>query len=530
MPFVDARRLDDALIQADVCIVGAGAAGIAIACELDGSRLKVALVESGDVDFRHRPQFLYLGDNIGLPNYAIAKSRFRTFGGSTTRWGGRCRPFDPIDFEARPWMRHSGWPFGREHLDPYYARAGAVCRLESYDFDTAQWFAAAGDLKPVSSDALETCIYQFSQSRDFGIAYRKQLAQAANVSVYLNANIVEIETGTPATAVTALRAQTFNGKQVRFAARAYVLACGGIENARLLLASNRFEASGVGNRHDLVGRFFADHPYFLPGYLEPAEPRITSSLYVLEDYERVGPEQPANAAFALSERTRREEQLNGASIFLVRRADYKVRAEYFSTGGRSFNMLVDVLRHRDLPDGRMFMHLRNAIGGAGNIATTIGRLIAQRFRPQPRLGLRAVIETSPNPDSRVTLGHAKDRFGMPRVRVDWRINRGDQRGLERLLARMRAELPRLDIGRLVEDFTRDAAGWPMSMVGGKHHMGTTRMHVDPNHGVVDPDCRVHGLANLFVAGSSVFPTFGHANPTLTIVALALRLADRLKTA
>jgi choline dehydrogenase-like flavoprotein len=119
---------------------------------------------------------------------------------------------------------------------------------------------------------------------------------------------------------------------------------------------------------------------------------------------------------------------------------------------------------------------------------------------------------------------------MPRVRVDWRINRDDQRGLERLLATIRTELPRQAIGHVVEDFTRDAAGWPMSMVGGKHHMGTTRMHVDPKQGVVDTDCRVHGLSNLFVAGSSVFPTVGYANPTLTIVALAVRLADRLKAA
>jgi len=530
LPFIDARRLDDGLIEADVCIVGAGAAGIAIARELEGSRLKVALVESGGIGFRHRPQFLYRGDNVGLPNFATAKSRLRTFGGSTTRWGGQCRPFDPIDFEARPWMRHSGWPFGREHLGPYYARASTVCHLERYDYETARWFAETNGPMPVSGDALETRIYQFSQSRDFGIAYREQLTRAANVNVYLNANIVEIETDTSGNNVTALRAQTFNGKELRFAARAHVLACGGIENARLLLASNRVEASGVGNRHDLVGRFFADHPYFLPGYLEPAEPRFASSLYVIEDYERAGREQRAHAAFGLSERQQREEQLNGASVYLVRRADYKVRAEYFSTGGRSFNMLVDVLRHRDLPDGRMSMHLRNTLGAAGDIATTIGRQITQQVRPQPRPGLRATIETSPNPDSRVTLGHAKDRFGLPRVRVDWRINRDDQRGLERLLATMRAELPRQGIGRLVEDFTRDAGGWPMSMVGGKHHIGTTRMHVDPKQGVVDPDCRVHGLANLFVAGSSVFPTAGYANPTLTIVALALRLADRLKAA
>ena len=529
MSLIDVRSLNSRLIETDVCIVGAGAAGITIAHELGISRLKVALVESGGLGFSHGPQLLYLGDNVGLPSFSTATSRFRVFGGSTTRWGGQCRPLDPLDFEPRPWMAHSGWPFSRQHLEPYYARAAVICHLKRSDFNPSYWNGDPDRPLPFVGNPLETRIYQFSQSRDFSNAYGSGFARSQTANVYLNATIVEIETDAPANNIIALRAQTFNGRELRFRARTYVLACGGIENARLLLASNRVEPNGVGNHHGLVGRFFADHPFFLPGYLEPIDPRFNRSLYVIQDFERVGSEQCANAAFGLAEQKLREEQLNGASLYLVRRPDYKVQADYFSTGGRSFNRLVDILRHRDLPDGSTLMHLRNTLGAFPDVASTIGRQVTQLIRPRPRLALRAVIETSPNPDSRVTLGNAKDRFGMPRVQVDWRINRDDQRGLERLLSIMRTELPRQGIGRLVEDFTRDAAGWPMSMVGGKHHIGTTRMHTDCKQGVVDPECRVHGLSNLFIAGSSVFPTAGYANPTLTIVALALRLADRLKT-
>ena len=528
MPVIDARRHPGGPNEADVCIVGAGAAGITLAHEFIGSKLKVVLVESGDFTFRHRPQFLYMGENIGLPNYSIAKSRFRTFGGSTTRWGGQCRPFDRIDFEQRDWMPGSGWPFDRGHLDPFYARAPRVCNLLDYEYDPNYWRHIANGPLPIDVSALETRIYHFSRSRDFGVTYREPLSKAPNIDVWLNANAVEIETEGSGGRVTAIRARTFNGREIRFSAGAHVIACGGIENARLMLASNKVERGGVGNRNDLVGRFFADHPYFVPGYFEPAEPRYDRNFHIIEDYDRLAEDQGVHAAFGLTERQLREEQLNGAAIYFIRRPDYKVRAEYFSDGGRSFNQLADVLRHSDLPDGHSFQHIRTALSGFRDVAKTLGRQIAHAVKPVSRLSVRTVIETSPHRDSRVTLGPKKDRLGLPRVQVDWRINADDQRGLERLLDVMRVELPRSGSGHLVEDLSRLDNGWPNSMVGGKHHIGTTRIHTDAKQGVVDEHCRVHGVSNLYMAGSSVFPTASYANPTLTIVALAVRLADRLK--
>jgi choline dehydrogenase-like flavoprotein len=186
-----------------------------------------------------------------------------------------------------------------------------------------------------------------------------------------------------------------------------------------------------------------------------------------------------------------------------------------------------VLRRRDIPDGREGRRLLQVARGLPDVAVSLARQAAEAVRPRPGLALRTALESTPNRDSRVTLGSERDVFGMPRVHVEWRLNGDDRRGLTRLHEELHAEFARQGIGRLVEDPSVDTAGWPVSMSSGMHHMGTTRMHDDPRSGVVTAECRVHDVANLFIAGSSVFPTGGVANPTLTIVALALRLADHL---
>lgn len=528
MPIQDARRLSAAEIQADIAIVGAGAAGIALAREFANQSTRIAVLESGDFDHRHRTQFLYRGENVGRTNISTAFSRFRRFGGSTTRWGGQCRPLDPIDFEARPDMPLSGWPIDYGHLDPYYRRAQNVCKLGRYDYDSRNWHDVGGGPLPVDSDLLQTRVYQFSHSTDFGLAYRAELDNAENIDVYLNANLVDILTDDGAARVTSLRAATLGGCEFEVRARHYVLASGGIENARLLLASTSARKDGLGNDHDQVGRYFMDHPYMFPGYYQPAEAQFNHNFYVIEGYEKTGSEQKTHAAFTLSERILREEGLNGCSVYLLRRPRYKAVAAYSSAGGRGLYHLLEILRHRDLPDGRIRQSLKLAGGDFGNVCRIVGDSIKGAISPDNVMALRVALETTPCRESRVTLGQREDHFGMPRVEVDWRINESDQRGYERLLQVMRSEFPRLGLGRLVEHGEYDNDGWSRSMIGGKHHMGTTRMAENPHDGVVDPECQVHGIDNLHIAGSSVFPTGGYANPTLTIVALALRLADRLK--
>jgi choline dehydrogenase-like flavoprotein len=379
----------------------------------------------------------------------------------------------------------------------------------------------------VDGEGLQTRVFQFGYPQDFGQLYRDELTRAGNVQLYLNANAVEIELHENGAQVVGLQLATLGGRRFQAVANAFVLAAGGIENPRLLLSSNRVEACGVGNRHDLVGRFFMDHPYFFTGYFEPSNAGY-NNLHLVEDYGRVGREQSAVALFSLSQELLRREALNNCGVFFIRRPNYKILPAYNSPGGRSFLHLLEILKHTELPDGG----LRGHLGGVLNDPRSVGKIVAvgikERFRPRYRQALRAQLEPTPNPDSRVLLGRRKDRLGMNRVEVDWRLNPGDKRSLIRIHELLAEALESRDLGRLVVDLAEYDGAWPGSMSGGKHHMGTTRMHQDPRRGVVDPDGKVHGISNLYVAGSSVFPTAGYANPTLTLVALALRLADHLK--
>ncbi|MGH6903477.1 MAG: FAD-dependent oxidoreductase, partial [Geminicoccaceae bacterium] len=356
MGLTDARTVEAGTeIQTDLCIVGGGAAGIALARELIGAPLRVVLLESGGLRFARRPQRLYVGENVGLPNYATAHSRFRVFGGSTTRWPGQCRPLDAIDFEARDWVPYSGWPFERAHLEPWYRRAAAVCNLGADDFEPAAWLDGAAAL-PLGDD-LEPVVFQFGHPTDFAKAYRRELEAAANVEILLNANALEVEPDPGLREARAVAVRTFAGSDLRVRARAIVLACGGIENARLLLASNRVAPVGLGNEHDLVGRFFMDHPYLTTGYLEPADPAHARGLHVIESFKRVGWEQRAHLGFALAEGVLRRERLNGCSAYLIRRFHSETAPEYFGRGGKSLAHLRDFLSDK-VPDKQLGRHLR----------------------------------------------------------------------------------------------------------------------------------------------------------------------------
>jgi choline dehydrogenase-like flavoprotein len=526
MTIVDARQFTPELpLQADLCIVGAGAAGIALAREFIGRRCRVVVLESGGLQYSRRVQRLYAGENVGLPNYALTYSRFRTFGGSTTRWQAQCRPLDPIDFEARPGIAYSGWPFDRRHLEAWYARAQAVCGL---GVDGGRAWAPDPDALALANHELEAILFRFGHPRDFGRAYRPELERSASVEVLLNANVVEIQPAPDLRSVQAIRARTLDGAEFEVRAQAYVLAAGGIENPRLLLASNRIAQAGIGNQHDLVGRFFMDHPYVTTGHFAPASPKHAEGPHVIRTFKRVGLDQKAHVGFALAERVRREEQLTGCSAYFIRYLASENAPEHFSRAGKARLRLGEFLEHRTLAGAQVGRHLWQAAKGCRQVSLTLARRAAEVIRPRHVLAFRTILEPSPRPDSRVTLGTTRDRLGLPLVQVDWRVSESDRRGLERLRQAVAAAIAGKRLGALIEDPGVDEAGWPNSMEGGKHHMGTTRMHLDPKQGVVDPDCRVHGMANLYVAGSSVFPTSGYANPTLTIVALALRLADHLK--
>jgi choline dehydrogenase-like flavoprotein len=507
--FTDARTLPDrTLVEADIAVVGAGPAGITLARSFANSATHVCVVEAGGRQLEPEVQAFYEGENTGI-DYPLAGTRLRYFGGSSNHWGGYCRPLDPIDFEPRDWVPFSGWPFGIDELAPYYPPAGDIVEITPTHFaDRAYWQQVTAEgLPEPTTGRMQMRYVHFSTPTRFGNRYGPELERASNVQVLLNANLVNIAAFDMGRAVTHLAIRTLDGRAHRVRAKIYVLATGGLENARLLLASNDVVPGGLGNQNDLVGRFFMEHPH-LSGFGEivVADLRRLPKIY----RQRVEVDgRSVNAAFNPSEAFLRERRLLNATFMLGLAGQYSW--EDASTTEPTVSH-TDVLK-------------------AARRLLTDGEGQADSDRPAYLghwLGMGCACEQVPNPLSRVMLAAERDPLGLPRIRLDWRLTEQDRRSLAVHIRSLALEFGALGIGRMRINVDDDGL-WSESVSGGSHHMGTTRMHDDPKQGVVDRNCRVHGVANLYIAGSSVFPTGGAANPTLTLLALTLRLADYLRT-
>ena len=475
-------------------------------------------MESGGLDADTATQALYAGKVVGAAYPPLDVARLRFFGGTTNHWDGHCAPFDAIDFEKRPWVPYSGWPNTLADLQPFYVRAQDVCELGPCEYRPEKWRDALPGLIGFEPGRLVNRLWQFSTPTRFGQHYRDALGGAPNVHVLLNANVVEIVANDDATTVRALRLSSIEGRTGTIRAGVFVLACGGIENPRLLLASNRVMQNGLGNGHDLVGRFFLEHPHALLAFALPQVPLERHAVYY-GNFPAANTDSRATfqAKPGLSEQVQRQEGLLNCCI--------DVGWGYQrSPGYLKFREVVKALARGRAPDdmGRAVLTIPGDLGG-------LAEGLYRRIRDQNLFWFASSPEQAPNPDSRVTLDMERDALGMPRVKLDWRLSAPDKATARRTCRLVGEEFARLGLGRMRLDdwLLADDTTWEGLSVR-YHHMGTTRMSDDPQQGVVDRHCRVHGIDNLYVAGSSAFTTSGYANPTLTIVALAVRLADHLK--
>ena len=521
--FIDSRSLpDNHSIDTEVCIAGAGAAGITVARELAGMEFRVCLLESGGFDFDGATQSLCEGENIGLPYVPLEYTRFRYLGGTTNVWSGQCRPLDRIDFEKRDWIPYSGWPFSRSDLDPYYERAQLICRLGPFAYDAATWETSpAKRCLPFRGGKVVTSVFQFSPPTRFGEVYRDVLKASGNIECYLFANVVEIETNESARRVKRLVLSTLEGRSFSVSAKVFILAVGGIETPRLLLLSNRVMPSGLGNRNDLVGRFFMEHPHLESGVILLSDPDRKMDF---DKRHRVhGTE--IYGALAMREQALRDERIVGFSATLSTTKGERYEAANRSAGVESLKFLYGRMRRGEYVD-EFWNHLGNVLSDIDDVATVIYGDAFKHELPVYRVFNRT--EQAPNPESRVTLSETRDRLGMKRARLDWRLSVLEKRSMRRAHRIIARELGLSGLGRFRIELDESDETWPPELTGGCHHLGTTRMNDDPAMGVVDANCRVHGISNLFIAGPSVFPTSGYANPMLTIVALSIRLADHVK--
>jgi choline dehydrogenase-like flavoprotein len=544
---IDTRSLTrDKPIEADVCIVGAGTAGITLAKEFVDQHFNVCLIESGGLKPDRETQALYEGKNVGRPYYRLDTSRARYFGGSTNRWHiafgddcsrARMRPFEKIDFEYRDWVPFSGWPFTKAHLDPYYDRAQAFCQIAPSSYHVKDW-SDPQKTPPIrlGGKRTQTVIFKFGSRYPFIKEYADEINQAANISTYLHANVIEIEMAETARTVERMQVACLDGNTHWVSAKVFILAAGAIEIPRLLLASRKTCSDGVGNQNDLVGRFFMEHLHFSLGFYLPSNPEAFKAMGLYSKIHEISGV-PIRGKISPTEDVLRSERLLNHVVEFVPKVSLATIFDRFfypridSTGVQSFMALLSAIRSKRLPDP-LLEHLLNAATGLDDIAVSTYRNLKKRLR---RLVIKKRVhyfvlenmsEQAPNYNSRVVLGQDRDRNGLSRANLDWQLTTIDLNSAKRCLSILDEELRRDGLGQLLLELDDDTP--PERIIGGWHHMGTTRMHTDPKQGVVDQNCRVHGIDNLFIAGPSVFPTGGYANPSLTIVALALRLADHIK--
>jgi choline dehydrogenase-like flavoprotein len=531
LSIIDARTLEDAGLQTDVCIVGAGAAGITLALELTRAGREVCLLESGDFAPDHDTQSLHDLESVGYPPRPNYMSRARYFGGSCNLWAGRSMLLSEFDLSSRPWVPHSGWPIGPAELARHYPRAAEVLRLpaeQRFAIDAHRGRMSDDERRLLDDARLTPTVSLWAPApMRFGSAHRRVLARAPRARVVINANLTHIRLNEAGDRVAGLSMATLNGRRFVARARTVVLACGGLENARLLLASRDRQPHGIGNRYDQVGRYFMDHPRAVFGRVRL---RAGCRLPLLRGFPL--PDGKVQVGVGLSEQAQRRERLLNHYLTL--------EAEVSGYSQQSYQSSVEIMKIL-LRRGHAGRRWELGKAGIGAIPDMIYLLTPKEILPHPVyrwywLARQALprkprpesfvvvyfCEQPPDPASRVQLGPEVDRLGVNRLVLDWRIDRAVSASVLRLQELLAERLEQTGLGRLENPDSKPR------FTDASHHMGTTRMSDDPRSGVVDRNGRVHGVNNLYLAGSSVFPCAGHANPTLTVVALALRLAEHLR--
>jgi choline dehydrogenase-like flavoprotein len=542
---IDAYDLPDGQpLAADVCIVGAGATGIAMALQFLGSGIDVLLLEGGGLGRETDSQALYDGAVADRRLHSpLDRYRERRFGGSTTTWGGRSMPFDPIDFEARDYIADSGWPIGRDALQPYFPLANRIAEAGAFAYTIDAAFATPRrpmidgfDSQTFTTSTLE----RFSCPTDFGRRYRHKLDTGREIRVLVHANVTGIVLSAGGQAVEEVTVKTLKGQTFSVRARHFVLANGGLEATRLLLASRDLMPGGLGSRHDVLGRFYMCHMAGTIGAIQFNRP-------VWNGYDIADDGTYCRRRLAMRPEVQRRERIANviARLHHPRITDPRHRNGILSMLYLA-KMFIPYEYGKRLHGGEVLdwatrlAHVRNVVTDMPSTVAFMAHLLRDRRlaeRKFPSIIIRSKThlhsldvhaEQEPNRESRVTLGQETDALGLPRLVVDWRYTPGDIGSVRRFLALLAQDIERSGVGRF--DYDQDSVESEMTRYGayGGHHIGTARMGSDPRTSVVDANCRLHGVDNLFVAGPAVFPTSSQANPTLTAIALSLRLADHVK--
>ena len=478
------RHPTGAVFEADLCVIGGGPVGIAIAREFVDGGIRVLMLESGGERPDEATLSLNRGAVVGGPFTTIEDGRVRALGGTTWKWSGRCLPLDAEALERRPWVPATGWPFGAEELDEYTERAAGFFGIRDPRFAGDVW-SEFGVTQPMfDTEVLIAKNTIFAQPLNSGHAHLKAIRRSSSVTTTLHATVVRIVLSETGEHVEQVEVAGLDGARARVRARAFVLCCGAIENARLLLLTPE-----IAKRHTTIGRFLQNHPRASCARLEPIDRRTVQDQFTMffrRGRRRYWPR------LALSPQRQRAEKVL-ASHANIRWTRPRSIRDLAAAGLRRVRGLASAPR-----SGEMWLIVDS--------------------------------EQAPNRYSRVSLGRDRDVMGLPQPVIDWRLGELERRTMLAMVEAVSTEFNRLGLAEVQPAAWLDQPGtWTKHVSDAAHHMGTTRIATTAAEGVVDEDCRVHGVTNLFVAGSSVFPASGAANPTLGAVALALRLADHIKS-
>lgn len=541
MTTIDARDLPiGAKISARIVIVGTGPCGMTVARELAATGADIVMLEGGGLRPDETAQDTLRADTASQADEPLDKARQKSLGGASRRWGGRTAPFDRLDFEPRHELGIDGWPLGSEELTPYYRRAAVALDLGRFEWTAAR--ALPGDPQHLLGGSgwivADEGIWRFSPPVRFGDIYRRELRRLPNVRLFHHANVTGLRRDPENGRISAVEAASVPGRPFELAGDLVVLAAGGLETARLLLAS------GIGDEHDQLGRNYMIHPIAEVGSLRLRDPRRAGSA---ARYEKSHDGVWIRRLLQLDERVRRDEALlnMGFAVWYGEPRDpahgdpllsgyVLARKALICTGGfKSTGM-----HRRFAQSGDTAAHVRNVLQGLPELAVFGGRWARDRwldprtlpaftrYSPTGDYRIRFDAEQSPDPESRVVLSEEKDAFGVPRLSVRHRVSTSDRENYHRSFVRLAEGIAASGWGSYAPPSLDELLEVPFA--DATHQMGLVRMGSNPAGSVVDPQLRLWSSPNLFCATTGVFPTSGHAGPTMTAVALAIRLADHLR--
>jgi hypothetical protein len=536
----------------DLCLVGSGPVGMAIALECDRLGMEVLILEAGENGVNPALAEATKAEIVNPDRHAVMEiAAVRALGGTSWTWGGRCVPYDDIDFAPRPFVADAQWPMSHDEIRPWYKPAAEylLCGSDEVVYPYKRKLAGGITIDPVERWARESRVI---------LEHREKLLASKHIHICLNSTV----TGMTMVAdgqtrdtqiVENLLVQTPSGATI-VQARQFILAMGGVETTRLLLNVQQTYPKAFGGVDGPLGRYYMGHISGKIASIVFDNPREIEDLDFRLDPHLTGTAAFIRRRFMLTTEAQLEHQVLNTAFWPDNPAFYDPThksgvlssvflALVFPPSGRKLLSEAIRLAHIGPKPYPIAAHLRNAILGAPRGAMDIYRILRDRFLRKPKkpgflvsnrggkYALHYHAEQVPSAESRIQLSNECDQFGMVRARIDLRFTEQDVQSVldshDVLDKGLRASgMGRLDY--LYAGETLHEKVWAQA-ADGFHQVGTTRMGTDPATSVVDPELRVHGVANLYVASSSVFPTSGQANSTLLAVAFGIRLVHSIQS-